>query len=121
MRTLRKGRVRGWPSTSQGEMSQNKPALLTPCSWASNLQNCERINFCCLIHSVNVTLLRQTVAQMVKNLPAVQEAQVQSLGQEVALEKRMTTHPVLLPREAHGQRSLAGYRPWVCKESIATE
>ena len=29
---------------------------------------------------------------MVKNLPAVQEARVQSLGQEDALEKGMATH-----------------------------
>ena len=32
------------------------------------------------------------VAQMVKNLPAIQETQVQSLGQEDPLEKGMATH-----------------------------
>ena len=32
------------------------------------------------------------VAQLVKNLPAVQETQVQSLDQEHPLEKRMATH-----------------------------
>ena len=32
------------------------------------------------------------VAQMIKNLPAVQETWVQSLGQEDPLEKRMATH-----------------------------
>ena len=32
------------------------------------------------------------VAQMVKNLPVMQETQVQSLGQEDSLEKEMTTH-----------------------------
>ena len=32
------------------------------------------------------------VAQMVKNLPAVQETQVQSLGREDPLEKEMVTH-----------------------------
>ena len=32
------------------------------------------------------------VAQMVKNPPAMQETQVQSLGQEDALEKEMATH-----------------------------
>ena len=32
------------------------------------------------------------VAQMVKNLPAMQETQVQSLGQEDPLEKGMATH-----------------------------
>ena len=32
------------------------------------------------------------MAQMVKRLPAIQETQVQSLGQEVTLEKEMATH-----------------------------
>ena len=36
------------------------------------------------------------VAQMVKNLQAVQETQVQSLGQEDPLEKGMTTHSSIL-------------------------
>ena len=29
--------------------------------------------------------------------------------------------PVFLPGESHGQRSLAGYSPWDCKESYMTE
>ena len=36
------------------------------------------------------------VAQMVKNLPVVQETQVRSLGQEDALEKGMATHSSIL-------------------------
>ena len=36
------------------------------------------------------------VAQMVKNLPAVQENWVQSLGQEDPLEKGMATHSSIL-------------------------
>ena len=36
------------------------------------------------------------VAQMVKNLPAVQETQVQSLGREDPLEKEMATHSSIL-------------------------
>jgi len=36
------------------------------------------------------------VAQSVKNLPAVQEAWVQSLGWEDPLEKGMTTHARML-------------------------
>ena len=40
---------------------------------------------------------------LVKNLPAVQEMQVQSLGREDPLEKEMATTPVLLPwREEPG-------------------
>ena len=38
-----------------------------------------------------VELYASLVAQMVKNLPAMQEAQVQSLGGEDALEKGMVT------------------------------
>ena len=33
---------------------------------------------------------------MVKNLPAMQETQVQSLGQEDPLEKEMATHSIIL-------------------------
>ena len=61
------------------------------------------------------------MAQMVKNLPAMQEMRVQSLGQEDPLEKEMATTSVFLPAESHGQRSLVGYRPWGCKESDMTE
>ena len=37
------------------------------------------------------------VAQVAKNLPAMQETQVQFLGQEDPLEKGMATHSVFLP------------------------
>ena len=36
------------------------------------------------------------MAQMVKNLPAMQETQVRSLGQEDSLEKGMATHSSIL-------------------------
>ena len=36
------------------------------------------------------------VAQLVKNLPAVQETRVQSLGWEDPLEKEMATHSSIL-------------------------
>ena len=55
------------------------------------------------------------VAQLVKNLPAVQEAWVRSLGQEDSLDKEMATHSVFLPGKSHGQRSLVGYSPRGCK------
>ena len=41
---------------------------------------------------------------MVKNLPAMWETWVQSLGWENPLEKGMATHSVFLPGEFHGQR-----------------
>ena len=40
----------------------------------------------------DITLYSFLVAQKVKNLPAMQETQVQSLGLEDPLEKGMTTH-----------------------------
>ena len=51
----------------------------------------------------------------------MQETWVQSLGREDPLEKEMATHPVLLPGESHGQRSLVSYSPQGCKESDTTE
>ena len=41
-------------------------------------------------------ILASLVAQMVKNLPTMQETWVQSLGQEDPLEKGMATHPSIL-------------------------
>ena len=61
------------------------------------------------------------MAQMVKNLAAMQETQVQSLGQEDPLEKGMATTPAFLPEKSHGQRSLVGYSPWGCKEADMTD
>ena len=51
-----------------------------------------------------------SVAQTVKNLPAMQETQVQSLGQEDPWTKAWLPNPVLLLGETHGQRSLVESR-----------
>ena len=37
------------------------------------------------------------------------------------LEEEMQPTPVFLPGESRGQRSLAGYSSWGCKESDITE
>ena len=58
------------------------------------------------------------VAQMVKNPPAMQETQVQSLGQEDALEKEMAAHSSILaweiPRteQPGGLQSMGSQRSW---------
>ena len=52
------------------------------------------------------------MAQMVKNLPAMQETQVPTPGWEDPLEKEMAIHSSILPGESQGQRSLEGYSPW---------
>ena len=59
------------------------------------------------------------MAQRVKNLSAMQETWVRSLGGEDPLEKEIT--PVFLPGESRGQRSPVGCSPWGCKESDTTE
>ena len=51
------------------------------------------------------------VAQMVKNLPAMQESWVRSLGWEDPLEKGKATHSSILARRI----------PWGHKESDTTE
>ena len=61
------------------------------------------------------------VAQTVKNLPAMWETQVQSLGQEYPLEKGLATHSSIPAWRIPWKRSLAGYSLCCCKESDMTE
>ena len=56
------------------------------------------------------------VTQTVKNLPAVQETWVWSLGWEDPLEKGVATHCSSPAWEIHGQET-SGQRPWGCRES----
>ena len=58
------------------------------------------------------TAITYLVAQMVKNLPAMRETQVRSLGQEEPLEDQWQCTPIFMPGKSHGQRSLVGYSPW---------
>ena len=60
----------------------------------------------------NKTFFKLKAAQMVKNLPAMWETWVQSLGQEDPPEKEMVPTPLFMPGELHGQRNLVGYSPW---------
>ena len=48
------------------------------------------------IGTLRLTYIYDYVAQMVKNLPAMQETRVQSPGQEDALEKGMATYSSIL-------------------------
>ena len=51
------------------------------------------------------------VTQVVKNLPAMQEAQVQSLGWEDYLEKEMATHSSILAWRIPWTEEPGGYSP----------
>ena len=62
------------------------------------------------------------MAQNVKNLSAMQETWVGSLGWEDSLEKKRATHSSILAwRIPWTERSLAGYSPWGRKELHITE
>jgi len=56
----------------------------------------EQVWNCLKMSNLLIKLMASPVAQMVKSLLAMQESQVQSLGQEDPLEKEMATHPRIL-------------------------
>ena len=58
---------------------------------------------------------------MVKNLPAMREKQVQSLGREVPLEKEMATHSSSLAWRSSWTEEPGSYSPWSCKELDTTK
>ena len=66
----------------------------------------------------NVGFCASLVAQTIKNLPAMQETQVQSLGWEDALEKGRATHSSILAwripwtEEPGGLYSPGGRKEW---------
>ena len=62
------------------------------------------------------------VAQIVKNLPAMQETWVRSLGREDPLEKEMATHSSILAWRIPWTEELGElYSPWGLKELDKTE
>ena len=73
-------------------------------------------SFFSFLLSLTYTYHPNTVAQMVKNPPAMQETRVRSLGQEDPLEKGMATHSSILAwripwtEEAGGLQSMGSQR-----------
>ena len=62
-----------------------------------------------------------SVAQMVRNLPAMHETGFNPWVMKISWRKAWQPTPVFLPGESHGQRSLAGYSPSGCTESDMTK
>ena len=54
-------------------------------------------------------------SSVVKNLPAVQEMSVQSLGQKDPLEKEMASHSSILASETPRTEEPGGYSSWGSK------
>ena len=65
--------------------------------------------------------LRNLVAQRVKNLPAMQEVQVQSLGQEDSLEEETATHSSILTSRILWTEEPGGLQPCIHREADSTE
>ena len=89
---------------------ESQPSLIWEELQAKKAELCHNYNH--LLEEKFVPLISMwasLVAQTVKNLPAMQETQVQSLGWEYPLERKWQPTPVFLPGEFHGQRSLVGY------------
>ena len=60
------------------------------------------------------------IAQSVKNLPAVQETRLRSLGREDALEKEMATHSSVLAWRIPQTEEPGGLQSMRLKESDTT-
>ena len=59
---------------------------------------------------------------MIKDLPAMQETWVQSLGGERSPGgQKWQRTLVFMPEKSHGESSLVGYSPWGRNESDTTE
>ena len=62
---------------------------------------------------------------VVKNLPAnagdARDCEFDPWVRKISWKRKWQPTPVFLPGKSHGQRSLAGYRPWDRRESDTTE
>ena len=70
---------------------------------------------------VHINIWATLVAQLVKNLSAVREIWVRSLGWEDPLEKEMATHSSFFAWRIQWTAELAGHSPLGHKESDTTE
>ena len=71
--------------------------------------------------TTSTTFRTSLVAQTVKNLPAMQDTQVQSLIRKIPWRTEWLPTLVSLAGEFHRQKSLVGYSPWNLKELDMTE
>ena len=71
--------------------------------------------------SLSLFTLYRSYGSAVKNPPAVQETSFIPWFRKIPWRRKWQLTPVFLPGKSHGEQSLAGYRPWVYKESDTTE
>ena len=73
------------------------------------------------LYICTTSLSDSLVDQVIKSLPVMQETQVQFLVGKIPWRREWQPTPVFLPGEFHGQRNLAGYRPWGRQQLDMTE
>ena len=83
-------------------LKDNKEGKMFPIAWPSGSkpENC-----------MEILCKEKEVAQMVKNLPAMQETPVQSLGQEDPLEKGMAIHSSIFAQRIPSIEETGGLQP----------
>ena len=99
-------KVPGWTRERLERGKALQPPL--PSSQAEPRVTADPLGFHTPLGTVRASLL----AQMVKNLPAMQEMRVQSLGWEDPLEEGTATGSSVVAGESHGQRRPMDYSPW---------
>ena len=78
---------------------------------SNNLKNKDSLN----LQTYQLYMWASLVSQMVKNLLAMWETWVQSLGQKIPWRREWLPTPVFLPGEFHGQRRLVSYSSRCCR------
>ena len=109
------GLIPGWEDLLEKGTAIHSSILAGRFPWTEEPDGLQSMG--CRIYRTILLSVSQVVL-VVKNTSA--RAGNQSPGQEDALEETWQPTPIFLPGESHGQRSLVGYRPWVCKESNTT-
>ena len=95
------------------EKSHGQRSLVGYSPWSrKESDTTERLHF---------TSLLLTVAQLVKNPPAMWGPGFDPWIGKIPWKRERLLTPVFLPGKSPGQRSLLGYRPWGRKESNMTE
>ena len=74
-----------------------------------------------VFHLLDTKRWASPVVLVVKNPPAHAGDRFSPWVGKIFWRRAWQPTPVFLPGESHGQRSLAGYSPWDCKELDTTE
>ena len=106
-------------SMSKSFVNKGGKMLMNLEAWKNPLAHNYYISLC--VYAGVCFFWASLVAQMVKNLLAIQETWVQSLGQEDPWRREWLPASVFLPGEFHGLGSLGGYSPWDHRVSDTTE